>query len=60
MFFLTLGRKKELVDYVKIGWKIKCGGEYFLHKIIKWQKEKNCWWQSIEMKNDFFMKNYAP
>jgi len=40
MFFLTLGRKKELVDYVEIGWGIKCGGEYFPHKVIKMAKGK--------------------
>ena len=40
MFFLTLGRKKELVDCVKIGWEIKCGGEYFPHKVIKIAKRK--------------------
>jgi len=40
MFFLTLGRKKELVDYVEIGWGIKCGGEYFPHKVIKMAKRK--------------------
>ena len=48
MFFLTLGRKKELVDYDKIGWEIKCGGEYFPHKVIKMAKGKKllmieCW-----------------
>ena len=40
MFVLTLGRKKELVDYVEIGWGIKCGGEYFPHKVIKMAKRK--------------------
>ena len=41
MFFLTL-------DYVKIGWGIKCGGEYFPHKVIKMSQGKKllmieCW-----------------
>jgi len=40
MFFLTLGRKNELVDYVKIGWEIKCEGEYFPHKVVKMAKGK--------------------
>jgi len=40
IFFLTLGRKKELVDYVEIDWGIKCGGEYFPHKVIKMAKGK--------------------
>jgi len=47
MFFLILGRKKELVDYIKIGWEIKCGCEYFPHKVIKMAKGKilmiECW-----------------
>jgi len=37
---LSLGRKKELVDYVEIGWGIKCGGEYFPHKVVKMAKRK--------------------
>jgi len=35
MFFLTLGRKKELVDYIKISWEIKCARDYFPHKVMK-------------------------
>ena len=28
------------MDYVEIGWGIKCGGEYFPHKVIKMAKRK--------------------
>ena len=36
------------MDYVEIGWGIKCGGEYFPHKVIKMAKGKwllmtECW-----------------
>jgi len=49
MFFLTLRRKKELVDYVKISWEIKCGWVFHLQnykngkrknvddKVLKWK-----------------------
>ena len=43
MFFPTLGRKKELVDYVEIGWEIKCEGEYLTHKIMKMDYVKIGW-----------------
>jgi len=49
MFFLTLGKKNELVDYVKIVWGIKCVGEYLTHKLIKMEKKRKekKWWKEF-------------
>jgi len=51
-FFSSLGKKK-LVNYVKIGWWIKCVDEYLTHKLIKMVKRKKC---KKCKKNNFFLK----